>query len=195
MASKNGNIDIVKFLAKKEANVNTQDIDGKTPLFYAASQHHLQVVKYLLSKAAKPRLHSTQGETPLHACVIQPPRNFRGAEGETMDALKTAGSIWESDRATLSDADNNGDTPLIRAIKVGNANSNMVQRLVEMKSDLLIENNDGKAAMQIAQDGMMFAVIAVLEEAYSTQLFNRAKQEAADEALRNKRARAGAAGE
>ena len=50
--SNKGNINRVKELVEKGANVNAQDNYGFSPMFYASRQNKLNVVKYLVENGA-----------------------------------------------------------------------------------------------------------------------------------------------
>lgn len=51
-AATNGNLDIVKFLIDKKADVDAESPNGTTPLMMACKYGHIQVVKYLLDHDA-----------------------------------------------------------------------------------------------------------------------------------------------
>ncbi len=52
-AVQNGDLDLVKRLISKGADVNAKDKYGKTPLHYADDEGHIYIVMYLISKGAK----------------------------------------------------------------------------------------------------------------------------------------------
>ena len=64
-ASKKGELQSVKTLLAHGANVESEDINGWTPLFVAAKKNHVEVVKYLLQHGANPNLKDMTGKTPL----------------------------------------------------------------------------------------------------------------------------------
>jgi len=70
MASKNNNLNTVKYLLKNGANVNCQNNDGRTPLHLAAMYAELNVVKYLLKKGANVNCLDKYGKTPLFFPVL-----------------------------------------------------------------------------------------------------------------------------
>ena len=58
IASKNGHIDMVKYLIEKGASINDADISGDTPLDIAMKNGHSEVVKHLILKGAKQGLYA-----------------------------------------------------------------------------------------------------------------------------------------
>ncbi len=65
-AAYGGDINQVKYLVRKGADVKARDKYGKTPLYMAASKGHLDVVKYLVEKGADVNTRNNMGRTPLH---------------------------------------------------------------------------------------------------------------------------------
>jgi len=55
----------VQALLARDANVNAQDQDGKTPLMYATIGDHLDIVNNLLGKAADGNASDNTGKTAL----------------------------------------------------------------------------------------------------------------------------------
>ena len=47
IAASDGSLDIVKFLIKSAADVNTSDKDGQSPLIYASRKGHENIAKQL----------------------------------------------------------------------------------------------------------------------------------------------------
>jgi ankyrin repeat protein len=46
-SSHNGNLEIVKLLIEKGANINAKDLDGLTPRDYALKNGHKEIAKYI----------------------------------------------------------------------------------------------------------------------------------------------------
>ena len=66
----NGNLNILKYLVSKGANVNAGDKNLFTPLVYAVLQGDLEMVKYLVSAGANVKERFTMaGVTLLHLAV------------------------------------------------------------------------------------------------------------------------------
>lgn len=65
IASREGNLDIVKILVENGANLNIADAEGYTPIMRAAIVGNAAVVEFLLSKGAKAGLINTLNESAL----------------------------------------------------------------------------------------------------------------------------------
>lgn len=85
-----GDEEAVKALLERNVRINTQhDINGWTPLHWAAKRGNVNVVRYLLSKGADPSLTSAKGETP-------------GAIAENEEIRRLLGETGPSDTGTSS---------------------------------------------------------------------------------------------
>ena len=61
-----GNLDRVKELLNKSADVRVKNLNGKTPLHYAVQQGHLEIVQLLVFQGADVNAKDNFGDTPLH---------------------------------------------------------------------------------------------------------------------------------
>ena len=65
IASRDGNVKVVRSLLEKSTEVNEKDNIGYTPLHYAAYHGHAEIVRLLLKRGADPKLRDKKGQTPL----------------------------------------------------------------------------------------------------------------------------------
>ncbi len=72
MATYHGRNDIVSLLLDANANVNTADKNGKTPLYAAVLHGHLNLAAKLLSHGASVNRPDNEGLGPLHMAVKFP---------------------------------------------------------------------------------------------------------------------------
>jgi len=64
------NLENIKYwVTKRHANVNSQDKDGKTALWWAAFHGNLELVKFLLDKNADADIEDNLGQKPLHIAI------------------------------------------------------------------------------------------------------------------------------
>ena len=73
---KDSNIDIIKFLVSKGADVNYRhNTEGWTPLELACKIGHINVIKYLLNKGANVNTINKRKRTPLHEAIVSDQKN------------------------------------------------------------------------------------------------------------------------
>eukprot|EP00118_Oscarella_pearsei_P010653 m.66547 g.66547 ORF g.66547 m.66547 type:complete len:641 (+) comp35393_c0_seq2:388-2310(+) len=65
-----GNVDTVRLLIDKRANINAKGNYGRTPLYRAAFAGHLESVKVLLENGGDPRIHADDGATPAQIASV-----------------------------------------------------------------------------------------------------------------------------
>jgi len=68
-AAKSGDINAVRTLLDKGADVNEKDGVGGTPLFWAVREGHTELAKLLIEKGADVNKGTNIGETPLYTAV------------------------------------------------------------------------------------------------------------------------------
>lgn len=86
IASKFGDVDIVRTLISKGASVNRKDAENETPLFYAAKFNNADVLTYLLNHGADINHRNKYMNTPLHYASIHNHHNI-------CQLLKSRGAI------------------------------------------------------------------------------------------------------
>lgn len=104
-AATQGDLERVKTLVAKGANIHATNPGGWTALHLAAERGHQHVVEFLLSKAGRPNKKTLVGYTPLHCAVMS---------GRTalVEYLISKG-------ANVHARDREGQTPLDRAVAEG----------------------------------------------------------------------------
>jgi len=133
-AVRRGDVQEVERLLAAGADPNVKDLDGKTPLHYAAERCRADLAELLLKHGADPNAKNVRGETPLHRAVRErcgavvelllrhgADPNARDADGET--------PLHKADRVELAELllrhgadpnarDKEGWTPLHRAGRI-----------------------------------------------------------------------------
>jgi ankyrin repeat protein len=135
-ATKNRDMTKVQTLLKQRIDVNAPDVDGMTPLHWAAHWNELEVVKALLAAGADAKATNRYGVTPLHEATLV-------SNVPMMEALLKAGA---NANATYG----SGETPLMTAARTGNIDA--LKLLIDQGADV-------NAAEEFrGQTPLMFAV-------------------------------------
>src|SRR5437762_13063937 len=100
-ASKNHDMAAVQSLLKQRVDVNVPDVDGMTPLHWAAHWDELELARQLLAAGANAKAANRYGVTPLHEATLV-------ADVPLMEALLKAGANPEASYGS-------GETPLMIA--------------------------------------------------------------------------------
>lgn len=70
LENEDGAVNYMEKALKRGLSINSQDINGNTPLINSIENKHHKKLKYLLSKGANPNLYDNFHQTPLHhACI------------------------------------------------------------------------------------------------------------------------------
>ncbi|HLH32396.1 MAG TPA: ankyrin repeat domain-containing protein, partial [Terriglobia bacterium] len=69
-ALKNGDVSAAQTLLKQHADVNAPDVDGMTPLHWAAHWDQFELAKMLLAAGANAKATNRYGVTPLHEATL-----------------------------------------------------------------------------------------------------------------------------
>lgn len=129
-----GQIDKVKALVGQGADVNAQDLIGRTPFHSAAFYNRNDAAEALLAKSAKVNAPDIYGLTPLHAAVLAGSKPVAEAlirQGADVNAATTAGI-----------------TPLHQAAATGQVV--MVELLLKHKAEVNRKDEDGHGAWYFA---------------------------------------------
>jgi ankyrin repeat protein len=134
-ALKNQNFAAARTLIRQKAAVNATDVDGSTPLQWAAHWNDLDIVKALLAAGAKPNVSNRYGVTPLHEAATI-------GSAPVVNALLRAG-------AQVNAVYGEGETALMLASRSGSVES--VKLLLEAGADANVaEKFRGQTALMLA---------------------------------------------
>ncbi|WP_342189704.1 ankyrin repeat domain-containing protein [Spiroplasma endosymbiont of Dilophus febrilis] len=134
--SKNiNNLEIAELLIDNGADVNLQDENDATPLYYAISTNNKEMVQLLINKGANIKNITKNGLTPLYYAII-------------LDNKEMVQLLIEKG-ANVNMQDENGLTPLHFAIEENN--QEMVQLLINNNADVNIKiTSDGATILHYA---------------------------------------------
>jgi ankyrin repeat protein len=128
-------LEVVKFLVEKGADVNARDQINSTPLLWAAGFGKPETVAFLLSKKADVKAADDNGWTPLIWAAGL-------GQAQTVDLLvKSGADLAAADKQT-------GDTPLLRGARTGKADS--LKTLLAAGADIKAKNKAGQTALHLA---------------------------------------------
>ncbi|KAG9468250.1 hypothetical protein GDO78_023143 [Eleutherodactylus coqui] len=162
-----GNLDAVRLMLSRGANLEATDEDGQTPLGLAAHQGHLSVVELLLERGARHDHSDSRGWSPLRAAawgghteVVESLLAFgaqpdtSGPDGRT--ALRAA--AWSGHEgpvkaliragAEIDHADIEGRTPLMAAAYMGHCK--VAEVLLESGANVNKCDAEGRSALTVA---------------------------------------------
>jgi ankyrin repeat protein len=134
VASRNGNLPVVRALLDAGADVNQVEGGGATAIYWAAFQGDTEIIKLLLEKGADPDIAKKDGYTPL---LIAKGRG----QNQAMILLLNRG-------ADVNKADNKGRTLLNWASSTGN--SKWVNFFLKKGADVNQKDNKGNTAISLA---------------------------------------------
>lgn len=161
-AVSNEQLDVVKMLLQdKTVNVNFQDENGLTALYWASENGFFDIVQVLLSAGANPNIRTNQGNTALMAA-------------SSMDYIDVIQSLLQAG-VDSNLTNNDGDTALMEAAKYDSLQS--IQALLDAnlteKTNPNIQNKEGiTALMYAAKKGYLKIIEALLKADVNTMLYD-----------------------
>jgi uncharacterized protein len=146
-ALKNQQSATARALMRQRVDVNAPDVDGSTPLQWAAHWNDIDTVKALLAAGAKPTTANRYGVTPLHEAATI-------GSAPIVSALLRAGAQADA-------AYGEGETALMLASRSGNLES--VKLLLEANADAnAAEKFRGQTALMLAANENHAPVVKAL---------------------------------
>lgn len=176
-AAEKGQIMVAETLLKNQANVNTRDKYGRTPLILATINYQIEMIKTLTSYYANPNIKDNNKQTALmHATITGHMDAFRllvsdmnvNAENKG-EALIIAASLGRvemvriliQNHANINYQDNNGQTALMHAAY--NGYKKITKTLVDHGADRNIRDRRGQTALTIAKKKSRITIIEMLQ--------------------------------
>ncbi|KAH9166005.1 ankyrin repeat-containing domain protein, partial [Lactarius sanguifluus] len=147
-ASRNGSIDVTRWLLDHDADPNWQRDHHWTPIHEAAEEGHLEVVRLLLDRGANAEAKKKDGMTPLHLASSQ-------GNTETVRLLLDHGTNAHAE-------DNDGWTPLHHASSIGSTET--VRLLLDRGASADAKDKEGRTPFQVASERGKNAVVQMLTE-------------------------------
>ncbi|MDP2204769.1 MAG: ankyrin repeat domain-containing protein [Alphaproteobacteria bacterium] len=157
LAARGGQTDFCTFLLNvTDIDINARDKDGWTPLHHACAREKTAVVKMLIERGADLTAVDNDGLTPLH-------RAMDTRSDDVIDAyVATLGA-----KADLDVLSQNGDTPLIHAVRTGFIKS--VEKLIAAGADITAQGAEGLTALHAALIADHRDIALTLAEALRTR--------------------------
>ena len=148
-AAQRGDVEMLKSLLEKGADVFAVDCASKTPLHYAAQNGHIKISESLFDKYADVRAVDNFGQTPLH-CAAQ--------NGH----IDISNSLLDNGADVLA-VDNDGRTPLHCAAQEGYVE--MSNSLLDKGADIFIVDKKGRTPLHYAaQEGHINMTNSLLDK-------------------------------
>jgi ankyrin repeat protein len=124
-ALKNQNATAARALIKQRIGVNVSDVDGSTPLQWAAHWNDLETVKALLAAGARPNVSNRYGVTPLHEAATI-------GSTTVVNALLRAGAqpnaVYGEGETALMLASRSGSTKSVKLLLEAGAEVNAAEK-------------------------------------------------------------------
>lgn len=180
IAAREGAINLARLLIKNGTDINSRDIDSRTPLHIAAQYAESRMIRLLLVHCANVEAVDELGRTPLHAacdgeaaqeCVailLDAGANVDARDEDGFTVLETAIRDDQSELALLllarganvENRDHDGRTPLFIAVEY--KRDWAIKSLLENGADLATRNAHGNTALYDAVDSSNESVVRTL---------------------------------
>lgn len=203
-AARYGNLQFVKSLVARKADLELKDITGTTALQRAVGNGHESVVEFLLKSGANVNTFNNDGNTPLMRAVTRKFNIYKlllnanvtieqkNNKGETALHLAVSHNNEAASKDLLGKGanpnvqDNEGWTPLMLAAKHGF--NSMDADLVAAKANIHLKNNQGQTALMIAQENDHKVSITLLVSSETPKAFLSAMASKLNTVMSNKKA-------
>ena len=134
VATKNNNIELVKFLINQKVDPNIVTNNGITALLLAIKNSNIDIVKYLLDYGANINFINKNGETPLHFACRE----------NNLDIV----SLLIKYGANINFKSNNNTTPLLLAVH--NKKNEIIKFLLEVGANIHDADKKGWTSILVA---------------------------------------------
>jgi ankyrin repeat protein len=155
-ASYCGQVEVVRFIANRGADINIRDANNRTALHLAAESGSVDIIKLLLDKGMSADLTNTNDARPLHVSV-------QFGHFEATKTLVERG-------AAINSTNKNGVTPLMLAAAYGKLE--ITRYLTEKGADINIRNAYNSNALHYAVESGSVEIIKLLRDKGMSDLTN-----------------------
>lgn len=149
-----GNLYGLQTLIELGAKIDSEDYDGKTPLYYALISDQKEIVKKLLQAGANVNIRSISGKTLLHKAV------FENRHNTVRELLKLG--------AKIDVTDNDGITPLY--VSLMSNNSEITELLIANGANKNFVSDNGNSLLHTAVSSKRKDVVDLLLHLGSDQM-------------------------
>lgn len=186
---------LVRLLLEYGADINIVDDYNQTPIFDAVMENNKKMIEYLFESGANINHKNNEGRTPLMVSAFKKER-----QEAMLGLLKSGAKVDEKDNAgktafmhTINNnngammdillkaktdfnlADVNGNTPIMYCAKRGNREGLRV--LISRGAKVLVKNNEGHLASDIAKKYGNSSCVDILKKAEKIYLSDLANEE------------------